>query len=106
MMASFTTIYYGMSRNAPSKGGALRDIPKDGREGDYLSNRVIYLLDSISIGYVTMVTLSNSKKGRSRDFSKGGGVTLCQTKSGHQLVTETSTPCFTLSSITLKQNKL
>ena len=35
-------------------------------------------------------------QGRSQDFSKGGGVTLCQSEGTHQIVMSTSTPYFGL----------
>ena len=40
-------------------------------------------------GYVT-------RQGRSQDFSKGGGVILCQSEGTHQIGMSTSTPCLGL----------
>ena len=42
---------------------------------------------------------SRQSRRRSQGFSKGGGVTLCQSEGTHQILMSTSTPCFSLKKV-------
>ena len=53
----------------------------------------------LSDNFISEGSQKHIRQGRSLDFSKGGGVTLCHTQGTYQIVLSTSMLCFTKSDI-------